>query len=339
MLRPFKNRMMPVLLFALLCLVLSSVLLACTGDDEPETAVQGPDPVEVRVGVQRGPASMGMASFITSAQNDETYNHFAFAIMPGWRDITEAVAEGTVDMAVVPVGVATSLYADTAGAISVVDVCSLGQIYVVTGDKNVEALDSLHDRKVLMTSMGEVADSATEFLLNRSLGEGGVQIEMVDTQSELVAKLSADPHALGILEEPYATAANLYDDDLFGRVDLAEQWTKHVPDGSQLVENVTIVRDEFADAHPEAVLEFVEGQAQATQDLIDDPTVYAQEAYDLGFVDSLELAECLVPRANLVCMRGEDMHTALAPFIATVYAQSEIYDEALLPDDAFYRYV
>lgn len=326
-------------LLALVCLVLSTALVACSGEEEVEEVANPVEPVEVRVAVYRGPMSMGFAPFITRAQNDETYNSFEFALMPNWGEIMTSVEQGAVDVAVVPVGAALALNTTTGGGVSVVDICAQGDIWVVTGDKNVAALDDLHQRTVYTTPMGSAADTAVRYLLDKSLGEDGVTLESLDAPSKVVAELSADPHALGILEEPYASAAFLYDENLFGRVDITKSWGKHVKDGSKLVEGVVIVRNVFADAHPEAIQEFVEQQAQSTRELLDDPTVNCQQVYDLGFVDTLELAEAIVPRAHLKCTRGQKMHDVLSAYLAIIQANSEDYVDTAVPDESFYRYV
>ncbi len=334
-----KNRIVPGLVLALLCLAISCVLVACQGDDGKEDDTTTVKPVEVKVAVFRGPMSMGLAPFITSAQNEETHNSYVFVITPSWSEIKEALTEGTVDMAVVPVGAAATLYGETEGSISVVDTCALGETYVVSADSTIDSLDDLHGKDILMTSMGSATEFATQHLLTLSLGGDGVAFETLTWASDVVARLSSDPQAVAILAEPYASAAALYDTNLNYRLDLTNIWGEHVLDGSQLVTGVTVVRNSFADEHPEAVLEFVEGHAQATQDVLDDPSVKAQEAFDLGLVDTAELGEKMIPHAHLVVIRGEEMKQPLSAFLNLLFSGSEAYAESALPDDGFYRYV
>ena len=117
---------------------------------------------------------------------------------------------------------------------------------------------------------------------------------------------------------------------------LGEEWDRVADNGSQLVTGVTVVRKEFADAHPAAMLQFSEDAAESVQYVNGHPEDAAERIESLDIVKA-EIAKLAIPRCNLVHLTGNDMYTALAGYLDAL----DSYDPQLvggnLPDVAFYN--
>ena len=72
----------------------------------------------------------------------------------------------------------------------------------------------------------------------------------------LATALAANTVAIGMLPEPNVTAAMLQNDALRIALDLTQEWEKAVP-GTTVMQGCIAVRSEFAQAHPDALREFL----------------------------------------------------------------------------------
>ena len=249
-------------------LVIALAIAACAGqsatsqaEPEPEPEAAPVEPAEVHVASLKGPTSIGLASFMGNVDTLELNNTYTFTIATAADEILPAVIKGEVDIALIPANAAAVLYNKTEGGISVIDINTLGVLNVVTGDESIQQFADLAGKTVYMTGKGATPEYAMNFLLNKAGIADQVTLEFKSEPTEVVQALSADATAVGVLPQPFATAACVKNEALKAVIDLTDVWASSVDDGSQLLTGVTIVRNEFLAEHPEAVAEFIEQQA------------------------------------------------------------------------------
>lgn len=216
-------------------------------------------PVEVHVASLKGPTSIGLVRFMGQATDGETDNEFDFAINTAADEIVPKVIQGDVDIALVPANVASVLYNKTEDAVQVIDINTLGVLSVVTGDASVASFGDLAGHTVYMTGKGTTPEYVMNYLLERAGLTGQVTLEFKSEPTEVLSALLADPSAVGVLPEPFKTAAIAKSEGkLSAPVNLTDVWDELAGDtGSRLLTGVTVVRRAFAEEHPEAVAEFL----------------------------------------------------------------------------------
>ena len=165
------------------------------------------EPVEVHVASLKGPTSIGLVQFMDQAADDATDNEFDFAISAAADEIVPKMIQGDVDIALVPVNVASVLYNKTEGAVQVIDINTLGVLNVVTGDASVASFGDLTGHTVYMTGKGTMPEYVMNYLLERAGLTGQVALEFKSEPTEVLSALLADPSAVGVLPEPFKTAA------------------------------------------------------------------------------------------------------------------------------------
>ena len=80
-----------------------------------------------------------------------------------------------------------------------------------------------------------------------------VILEYKSEATEVASVLAEDPTAIGLLPQPFVTAACMQNDALKVIFDLNEEWNKvQGEDGSSMVTGVTVVRKEFLEENEEA---------------------------------------------------------------------------------------
>lgn len=294
--------------------------------------------VEVRVASLKGPTSIGLVQFMDQADEGATDNEFDFAISAAADEIVPKVIQGDVDIALVPANVASVLYNKTEGAVQVIDINTLGVLSVVTGDAGVASFGDLAGRTVYMTGKGATPEYVMNYLLERAGLTGQVTLEFKSEPTEVLSALLADPSAVGVLPEPFKTAAIAKSEgSLSAPVSLTDAWDELAGDtGSRLLTGVTVVRRAFAEEHPEDVAEFLSCHAASVEAVNAAPADWAQAVVDAGIVDNATIAEKAIPGCMLVCQTGKDMKVALGGYLQVLADADANAVGGKLPADDFY---
>ena len=102
----------------------------------------------VRIAGLKGPTTMGLVKLMDDAENGKAQNDYEFTMVTAADELTALVAGNKVDIALLPANVAGVLYNKTKGGISVIDVNTLGVLYLVSSDTSVTSIDQLKGKTV-----------------------------------------------------------------------------------------------------------------------------------------------------------------------------------------------
>ena len=319
----------------------SALALAGCGATQADQAATtaSANPVNVRVGSLKGPTSIGLVSFMDKAAQDgsDLTNTYEFTISAAADEILPKVISADLDIALVPANVASVLYNKTEGGVIALDVNTLGVLNVVTGDATVTVFDDLAGRTVYLTGKGTTPEYVMGYLLEKAGFADTVTLEFKSEAAEVVSALATDAAAIGILPEPYKTAALVKNEALASPVSLTDVWDEYATDGSRLVTGVTVVRSEFLEENPEAVEEFLAQQAQSVEDVTTDPATWAQSVVDHGIIEAAPVAQKAIPGCNLVCLTGAELKSALSGYLGVLADYDASSVGGKLPEDDFYH--
>ncbi len=99
----------------------------------------------IRIGSLKGPTSMGLVSLMDKASKGETSNVYEFTMAGKADELVGKIANGDLDIALLPANVASVLYTKTQGNITVLDINTLGVLYVVASDDSITSMADLRD--------------------------------------------------------------------------------------------------------------------------------------------------------------------------------------------------
>ena len=313
----------------LLCTALLASALLGTASQAEE--------VSVRVGSLKGPTSMGIVSLMDKAEAGDTACDYEFTMCTAADELLAQVIGNNVDIAMVPANVSSVLYNKTEGTVSVIDINTLGVLYIVECQESISSVSDLKGKTIYLTGKGTSPDYVLQYLLAKNgLSTDDVALEYKSEATEVVSVLAEDDTAIGLLPQPFVTSACMQNENLRIALDLTAEWEKLQEDGSSLVTGVTIVRNEFLEEHPDAVADFLsEHEASASY-----TNANVQEAAKLieakGIVAKAPIAAKAIPYCNITCIRGEDMKTALEGYLQVLYDLEPSSVGGALPDSQFY---
>lgn len=311
--------------------------------DETESATSGQTPIltcqaGIRVGSLKGPTSMGLVSLMDRASRGETENVYEFSMAGKADELVGRIANGDLDIALLPANVASVLYAKTQGNVTVLDINTLGVLYVVAADDSIASMADLKGRTIYMTGKG----TTPEYVMNYLLKENGLTVSDVDLQfkseaTEVASILKEDPSAIGVLPQPFATAACIQNESLKTVLDLTEQWNLlNKESGSMLVTGVTIIRSDFHRENRAAVEQFLKDHQDSTAFATENTDQAADLIAAQGIVEKAPIAKKALPQCNIVCLTGQEMKDALSGYLSVLYEQDAKSIGGAMPGDDFY---
>ena len=313
----------------LFCFVLSLMLLF-------SMSALAEKPV-VRLAAMTGPTAMGLVKLLEDGENGLSANQYDFLLAGAADQISPSLIQGKLDIASIPVNLASVLNNKTNGGLTLLAVNTLGVIYIVEkGGESIQSLADLKGKTIYATGKGSTPEYNLTYLLNQhglTLGED-VQVEWKSEPAEVVALMSQQETAFAMLPQPYVTVAQTKVENLRIAVNLTEAWDALGLD-SRMITSGIVARTAFVKENPEAVETFLREFAASVQYVNEDVPGAAKLVGELGIVGAA-VAEKALPHCNIVCLTGEEMKEALSGYLQVLFDLNPASVGGQLPGDDFY---
>ena len=327
-----KKVMRKVTAVALSFAMLGALLTGC-GSGKAE------EKVTVKVGALKGATTLGLLPLEDKAANGEAGENYEFSMMTAADELLPMMIKGELDIALLPSNVASILYQKTNGGVTVIDINTLGVLYMVSGDSSVTGVEDLEGRTIYLTGKGTTPDYVLHYILsgNGMDADSDCTLEYKSEATEVAALLAENPDAIGLLPQPFVTAACAQNDALSVILDMNAEWEKlQGEDGSRLVTGVTVVRNEFLQEHENAVATFMEEHQASAQSMNSDVENGAKLAVASEIIAKEPIALKAIPKCNITYIDGADMKQALSGYLEVLYEQNPESIGGALPGDDFY---
>lgn len=330
---------MKKILAILMSIFLVGSLAACgpkqtEGNKEQDTTSESR--MSVRIGSLKGPTSMGLVSMMEQTNEDRSAD-YDFTMVTAADELLTKIVGNELDIALIPANMASVLYNKTGGKISVIDINTLGVLYIVTGDAGVTSLADLKGKTIYLTGKGTTPDYVIQYLLKESNLSEDVTLEYKSEATEVAAVLKEDSDKIGLLPQPFATVACANNDKLSIKIDLTKAWDEVQGEGgSSLVTGVTIVRDEFLEKNEKLVQEFMEAHKESSEFAAKDLDKAAKLVVKAGIIEKEPIAKKAIPYCSITYIDGAAMNTALKGYLEVLHGQNPQSVGGDLPGDDFY---
>lgn len=297
--------------------------------------------VPVNIVALKGPTAMGMIQMMTQAEEGTLEGaDYTFQLAAAPDEVAPLIIQGKVDIAAVPANLASVIYNKTEGGVQVINVNTLGVIYIIEKGEAINSAADLAGKTIYASGQGATPEYALRFILNESGidPDKDVTIEWKSEHAECLSALLESEDGVAMLPQPFVTTALTKAEGLRVALDLTEEWDKTAAgqeSGSQMLTGVTIVRKEFAEEHPETVNQFLSNYAASVEFVNANPAEAATmiEAFDIV---PAAIAEKAIPSCNIVCITGGDMYNSLSGYLKVLADQNPQAVGGALPGDDFY---
>ena len=320
-----KKAISLVLVFALIVMTFAG----CAAQTEEED-------VTIRIGGLKGPTSMGLVKVMEDDETGASANDYEFTIAGSADEVTPKLIQGELDIAAVPANLASVLYNNTEGAVQLLAINTLGVIYIVEQGETISSIADLAGKTIYATGKG----STPEYALRYILSENGIDpdtdvtIEWKSEPTEVVATLSSMEGGVAMLPQPYVTVAQGSVEGLRIALDLTEEWDA-LDNGSMLLTGVLLVRKDFAEAHPQAVADFLT-EYEASTTYVNENNADAAQLIEKFDIVKADVAEKALPYCNITYIAGTDMKEPMDGYLQVLFDQNPESVGGTLPGDDFY---
>lgn len=298
------------------------------------------DTVSIRVGSLKGPTSIGLVSLMDKAEKKETKNSYEFQMETGADVLLTGIIKGDLDIALIPANAASIWYQKLEGKIKAIDINTLGVLYMVSTDESLNSLEALKGKTIVLTGKGTTPDYTLQYLLMAyGVSMEDVKLEYKSEPAEVVSALAQGNADIGLLPQPFVTAACAQNDKLKVVLDMTKLWEDEKAqgsDGGKLVTGVTIVRTEFLEKYPEAVKSFLTDHKESATFANEKVKETAELVAAKGIIEKAAIAEKAIPQCNITYIDGDDMLGALSGYLNVLYQMDEASVGGKLPQDEFY---
>ena len=321
----------------------SSVAAGSAASSQPASSSASSEAAEtlstaepVRIAGLKGPTTMGLVNLQPMMEAGETAIDYDLQLYGTADEIVPLLMKGELDMADIPANLAATLYQKTEGQIQALAVNTLGVLYVVEKGDTVQSIQDLKGRTVLSTGKG----TTPEYVLRYILTQNGIDpdkdltIEYYSEATEVTAQMAVAEDAIAVLPQPYVTSAGMQDETLRVALDLTAEWEK-VSD-TQLITGLTVVRKEYAEAHPDVIEAFLAEYAQSVEAANTDVEGTAALCEAQGVVAKAAIAQKALPQCKIVCLTGEELKTNAEGYLQVLYDADPASVGGALPGADFY---
>lgn len=288
--------------------------------------------VTVNIGVLKGPTGMGAAWLMDQNEQGLSSNSYNFTIAGAPDVLTGQLISGDMDMAALPTNAISTLYNKTEGKITVLGVNALGVLYVLENGDRINSVADLEGKTILASGQGSTA----EYVLNYILEQNGVSAEIfwASEHSEAATLALSGEYDIVMLPEPFVTTVTTKNGSFRVALDLTREW--EALGGGELTMGGIAVRNEFLEAHPDAVKAFVKEYANSVAFTNAQPADAAKliAKYEIA---AEEIAKNAIPRCNIVWLHGENYKAKLENFLGVVYEANPAGIGGKMPGDDFYQ--
>lgn len=313
----------------LMVTVLSFGMLAGCKSDVPETVTE-----PVNVGALNGPTGMGMVQLMemTDKYNVSTYQ--------APTDVTAKIIKGELDVAAVPSNLASVLYNKTEGQVVAVSPITLGVLYILGNDEDLDSVAELRGKTIVASGQG----GTPEYVLQKVLENAGLTIyEDVDVKwlanhAEVNTSLLTQEDTIAMIPEPFvSTALSAGNDDVEVVFDMNKLWKEAT--GEELPMGVLVATKSFV-TERENDLKVLLKDLQTSVDFVNDkPEEAAKLIVEKGFIGKEPIAKAAIPNCNIVLYTGDDAEAGrniLKTFNKTLFEMNKASVGGALPGDELY---
>ena len=300
--------------------------------EEPEEQKEA---VNVTIAGLKGPTSIGMIKMIDEkALNSDEYN-VEYIAESAPDALIGKIVSGDVQISSVPINLASVLYNKTGGAVQLMAVNTIGNLYVI-GTDDVSSVSDLDGKVVGMSAKGSTPDYAMNYILKQSGIDGNVELDYSMDHATLAQSVIAEDTKVALLPQPFVTQAMMKNSNVEILIDLNEAW-KTVADGaSELYTGGILVNKEFAENNKDFVSEFLKQYETSVNWVIENNKDASILVEKNEIMPSAEIVENALPYCGITYKPVKEAKEGLNTFYKILFDSNPASVGGTMPDENFY---
>ena len=307
-----------------LALILTFSMIACA-----KTQQNNEQPAEpVRVAALAGPTGMGLAYMMQDMQDRYTVELFTAP-----DQVTAKIINGEVDIAAVPINLASVLCKKTEGKVNVIAINTLGVLYVLENGNTINSIADLAGKTICSTGEGSTPEYILNYLLEANGLTDSVKVEYISDNAELIAKLADGSAEVALLPEPHVSIATAQNENVRVALKVNDLWSEK--NDTQLVQGVYIVRSDYLASNKEQVDAFLKDAAESAKKVVSEEDAAAVVVAQ-GIIGKEPIAKRAIPNCNITLITGSEMKVSVSAMLKVLFDANPKSIGGAMPGDDFY---
>lgn len=322
---------MKKLALVLLSLILLLSAFACADKQAAEQPTEAPveQPSElVKVAALAGPTGVGLAYLMQDMQDA-----YAVELFTAPDQVTAKVVNGEVDIAAVPINLASVLYAKTQGKVNVIAINTLGVLYLLENGDTIRSIEDLRGRTIYATGQGSTPEYVLQYLLAANGLTDEVTVEYIADNTDLIAKLADGSVDIALLPEPHVSIAMAQNENVRVALKVNDLWAEK--NETELVQGVYIVRSDYLAEHKAEVDAFLKDAKVSAEKVVTEENA-ATVVVAQGIIGKEPIAKRAIPNCNITLLTGAEMKAYVSSMLKVLFDANPKSVGGAMPDDAFY---
>lgn len=294
---------------------------------------------EMKIALLKGPTAMGAVMLMDETENGKVFGNYKFEVLTTPDEVTSKLISGEIDVAAVPVNLASSIYNKDKGSVQIAAINTLGTLYILENGNTIQSLSDLSGKTIYSTGQGAVPEYVLQFVLTK-MGITDCKVEFMQTHAELAAAVAAGKVQIAMLPEPFASVATSKNSDVRVALDVAKCWDDYSYEEEKVANTLPmgciVVRKEFVDEHEKEFSKFLDEYDYFIEVANDDPENTAKYVVSYGILYDEAVAAAAIPNCNITFIEGSKMLRLVENFLNTMYEANPKSIGGAVPDEEFY---
>lgn len=306
--------------FVLVFMMLAALLLSgCAKKDD----------TELRIAALKGPTGMGIVKL-----TGEEYGNYSVSIEAAPDTVSGKFINNEVDVAAVPINLASVLYNKLDKDVVVLSAVTLGVLYVLENGNEINSVADLEGKTMGATGQGSTPEYILNYILEKNNLAEKVEINYQAEHAALATLLAEGMETIGMLPEPNVTTTLAKNEGLRIALDLTEEWNKL--SDTELVQGVLIARKSFVESHESAIKQLLKDYKESSEYVVNNVDSAAKLIVDAGILPAEAVAKKAIPNCNIVFYTGKEMCDAVTNMLEVLYDANPKSIGGNLPGADFY---
>ncbi len=291
-----------------------------------EAPAEPQDPVNVAA--LAGPTGMGLAYMM-----QDMLDRYSVELFTAPDQVTAKIINGEVDIAAVPINLASVLYKKTEGKINVIAINTLGVLYVLENGNTINSISDLAGKTIWSTGEGSTPEYILNYLLDANGLTDSVKVEYIADNAELIAKLADGSAEVALLPEPHVSIATAQNENVRVALKVNDLWAEK--NDTELVQGVYIVRTDYLAEHKDQVDAFLKDAETSAKKVVTEEDAAAVVVAQ-GIIGKEPIAKRAIPNCNITLITGDQMKASVSAMLKVLFDANPKSVGGAMPGDDFY---
>lgn len=292
----------------------------------------------ISIAFLKGPTGLGSLKLIDDSKNGNTTSNYNISILTDPTQVVAKISNGEIDIAALPTNSAAALYNKSNGDIKIIALNTLGVLYIVSDKAEyINGISDLENKTIYATSQGSTPEYVLDFILNSNDidPQNDVNIEYRTEHSELASLVISGQSKIAVLPEPFVTQVISKNPNIIRSIDLTEEWTESVDNGSALTMGCLVAKKGFINENRDALNTFLNEYRESVEYTNSniEGTSELSEKYEIMPKD---VAKNAIPKCNIVYIDGNEMNLKIKGFLEILFEYDPKSIGGKIPDEDFY---